>query len=153
MRPGRVSACIDHVVFFWVRVRGNVIQILFYGKLGVMRVVTSQWGLTRPSSICVSLGIVRDVVPLLYIYSAVKSTASKSIEPLTRIVLKWKKLKVLNNFLKWDQFGCCSFFSIEAIYFCQRWCLFSRLKVFLDIFITRRYKDWFFSIFCHEEFR
>ena len=31
--------------------------------LGVMRVVTSQWGLTRPSSIYFGLGIVRDVVP------------------------------------------------------------------------------------------
>ena len=52
-------------VFFWdrLRVRGNVYQILFYGKLGVMRVVTSQWGLTRPFSIYFSLGIVRDVVP------------------------------------------------------------------------------------------
>ena len=37
--------------------------VLLNGKLGVMRVVTSQWGLTRPSSIFFSLGIVRDVVP------------------------------------------------------------------------------------------
>ena len=37
--------------------------VLLNGKLGVMRVVTSQWGLTRPSSIYFSLDIVRDVVP------------------------------------------------------------------------------------------
>ena len=37
--------------------------VLLNGKLGVMRVVTSQGGLTRPSSIFFSLGIVRDVVP------------------------------------------------------------------------------------------
>ena len=36
---------------------------LLNGKLGVMRVVTSQWGLSRPSSIFFSLGIVRGIVP------------------------------------------------------------------------------------------
>ena len=30
------------LVIFWVRLRGNVYQILFYGKLGVVRVLTSQ---------------------------------------------------------------------------------------------------------------
>ena len=38
---------------------------LFYEKLGGMHVLTSQWGFTRPSSIYVILGIVRDIVPLL----------------------------------------------------------------------------------------
>ena len=37
--------------------------VLLNGKLGVMRVVTSQLGLTRPSSIFFSSGIVRDIVP------------------------------------------------------------------------------------------
>jgi len=37
---------------------------LFYGKLGVVRVLTSQWGFTKPSSIYISLGTVRDIVPL-----------------------------------------------------------------------------------------
>ena len=37
--------------------------VLPNGKLGVMRVETSQCGLTRPSSIFFSLGIVRDIVP------------------------------------------------------------------------------------------
>ena len=39
--------------------------VLLNGKLGVMHVVTSQWGLTRPSSLFHSLGIVRDIVPLV----------------------------------------------------------------------------------------
>ena len=38
--------------------------VLRNGKLGVMCVVISQWGLTRPSSVFFSLGTVRDVVPL-----------------------------------------------------------------------------------------
>ena len=37
--------------------------VLLNGKLGVMRVVTSQWGLTRPSSTFFSSCIVRDIVP------------------------------------------------------------------------------------------
>ena len=37
--------------------------VLLNGKLGVMRVATSQWGFTRPSSIFFSLGVVRDIVP------------------------------------------------------------------------------------------
>ena len=41
--------------------------VLLDGKLGVMRVVTSQWGLTSPSSIFFSLGLVRDIVPLIII--------------------------------------------------------------------------------------
>ena len=42
----------------------NIFQILFFGKLGVVRVLSGQWGFTRPSSIYFSLGIVRDIVPL-----------------------------------------------------------------------------------------
>ena len=38
---------------------------MFYGKLVVVRVLTSQWGFTKPSSICISLGKVRDMVPLV----------------------------------------------------------------------------------------
>ena len=34
-----------------------------FGKLGVVRVLTSQWGFTRPSSVNFSMGIVRDIVP------------------------------------------------------------------------------------------
>ena len=41
----------------------NVFQIVFCGKLGVVRAFTSQWGFTRHSSINFSLGIVRDIVP------------------------------------------------------------------------------------------
>ena len=37
--------------------------VLLDGKLGVMRVVTSQGGLTRLSSIFFSVGKVRDIVP------------------------------------------------------------------------------------------
>ena len=36
---------------------------MFYGKLGVVRVLTSQWGFTRPFSIYFSLSIVRDIDP------------------------------------------------------------------------------------------
>ena len=43
----------------------NVFQIVFCGKLGVVRAFTSQWGFTRHSSINFSLGIVRDIVPLI----------------------------------------------------------------------------------------
>ena len=39
------------------------ILVLQDGKVGVMCVVTGQWGLTKPSSIFFSLGIVRDIVP------------------------------------------------------------------------------------------
>ena len=39
--------------------------VLLNGKLGVMRVVTGQRGLTRPSSIFFSMDIVRDIVPLV----------------------------------------------------------------------------------------
>ena len=39
--------------------------VLLNGKLGVMCVVTSQLGLTRPSSIFFSLGLVRDIVPTI----------------------------------------------------------------------------------------
>ena len=46
----------------------HVFQILFYGKLGVVRVLTSQWGFTRPSSIYFNLGIVRDIVPLFILF-------------------------------------------------------------------------------------
>ena len=49
---------------FWVDEK-EVFQILFYGKLGVVRVLTSQLGFTRPSSIYFSLGIVRNIVPLV----------------------------------------------------------------------------------------
>ena len=37
--------------------------VLLDGKLGAMRVVTSQLGLTRPLSIFFSVGLVRDIVP------------------------------------------------------------------------------------------
>ena len=37
-------------------------QILFYGKLGAVRVSSSQRGFTRPSAIYFSVGIVRDIV-------------------------------------------------------------------------------------------
>ena len=39
----------------------DVYMILFYGKQGVVRVLTSQGGFTRPYSIYFSLGRVRDV--------------------------------------------------------------------------------------------
>ena len=57
----------------------SVFQIQFYGKLGVVRVLTSQWGFTRPSSICFSLGIVRDIVPL-FIHQLLDSTAYIQIQ-------------------------------------------------------------------------
>ena len=41
--------------------------VLLNGKLGVMHVVTGQCGITRPSSIFLSLGIVRDIVPLVIV--------------------------------------------------------------------------------------
>ena len=55
-----VQQCLTHTTVF---------QILFYGKLGVTRVLNSQWGLTRPSSIYFSLSIVRDIVlPVIRVY-------------------------------------------------------------------------------------
>ena len=38
-----------------------MLYLLFYGKLGLMRVLTSQWGFTRPSSIYFNLVIERDI--------------------------------------------------------------------------------------------
>ena len=44
-------------------------HILFYGRLGVVRVITSQWGFTRPLSIYFSLGLVRDTSQvMLYVF-------------------------------------------------------------------------------------
>ena len=48
-----------------IRLRMSDFQIQFYGKLGVVRVLISQLGLTRPSFILFSLGIVREIVPLV----------------------------------------------------------------------------------------
>ena len=50
--------------------------VLLNGKLGVMRVVTSQWGLTRPSSTFFSSGIVRDIVPPITLTLIVTDTHS-----------------------------------------------------------------------------
>ena len=55
--------------------RKNVIQILCYGKLGVARVFSSQWKFTRPSSIYFSVGIARDIVPLVINYLEVKNSS------------------------------------------------------------------------------
>ena len=46
--------------------RKDVLQILFYGKLGVVRILTSQ---RRLSSIFFSVGIVRDIVPPIILLS------------------------------------------------------------------------------------
>ena len=46
--------------------------VLQNGKVGVMRVVTSQWGLTRSLSIFFSLGIVRDIVPHVILLLKIK---------------------------------------------------------------------------------
>ena len=75
---------------------------LFYGKLGVVRVLTSQWGFTRPSSICFSLGLVRDIVPLLIHTNSVLSIdciavkkqlyhVVKMVEKHAYFSQKWKK--------------------------------------------------------------
>ena len=52
----------------WGRLRKSVFQSIFYGELGVVRVLTSQGGFTRPSSIYFRLGIVRDIAPLFIIH-------------------------------------------------------------------------------------
>ena len=43
----------------------GLVQIMFYRKLGVVLLLTSQWVFTRPTSIFFSLGIVRDIAPLV----------------------------------------------------------------------------------------
>ena len=49
--------------------RKDVLQIRFYGKLGVVRILTSQRGFRRLSSIFFSVGIVRDIVPAIILLS------------------------------------------------------------------------------------
>ena len=51
------------------KMRKDVLQIRFYGKLGVVRILTSQRGFRRLSSIFFSVGIVRDIVPPIILLS------------------------------------------------------------------------------------
>ena len=84
--------CLPQADVYRLLLRGNVFQILFYGKLGVVRILNSQWGFTRPSSIFFfSLGIVRDIVPL-FIYSHVERSISRAyhLHHKRRRVWKWR---------------------------------------------------------------
>ena len=51
----------------WVTAANKLLNLylnhIMYGKLWVVRILTIQWGFTRPFSINISLGIVRDIVP------------------------------------------------------------------------------------------
>ena len=69
------------------------IHNVFYGKLGVVRVLTSQWGFTRLSSIHFSLGIVRDIVPLfLLLRSCLNDVEEKRKRSVTDAMNKWNSL-------------------------------------------------------------
>ena len=50
---------------------------MFYGKLGVARMLTSQWGFARPSSIFFGLGVVRNIVPLVRVYKRHKNLSDR----------------------------------------------------------------------------